>query len=59
MVGSVSRMIISPADKNLMIFLGSHGVNWMTQDCAENIYAMNQGIYIDIILKSGRKINEF
>jgi len=48
-VGTVSRMIVSPADKNVIIFLGTQGINWITKDCGLNIVAMNQG----------RKINEF
>ena len=49
-IGQVSRIIISPVDKNLVIFLGTHGINWISTDCGKhNIKALNHG----------RKIQEF
>jgi hypothetical protein len=36
-------MMPSPVDKSLYIFLGSEGVNWITQDCGKNIKAIDQG----------------
>ena len=42
-MGQVSRMLISPADKNTIIFLGTQGINWLSQDCGNEIIAMNQG----------------
>jgi len=27
----------------MFIFLGTHGVNWITEDCGENIRAINTG----------------
>ena len=29
-LGTVSRMLISPADRNIIIFLGTHGINWIS-----------------------------
>lgn len=48
-IGKVSEIIHSPVDKNLVIFLGTHGINWVSQDCGRKIEAMNHG----------RKIHEF
>jgi hypothetical protein len=36
-------MIQSPVDKSLVIFLGTHGVNWITEDCGRKIFALNHG----------------
>ncbi len=30
-------MELSPLDKNVVIFLGSEGVNWLTEDCGNTI----------------------
>lgn len=35
--------MLSPVDKNLVLFVGTHGINWKSVDCGENIIAMNQG----------------
>ncbi|MCQ2819130.1 MAG: hypothetical protein MJ252_17850, partial [archaeon] len=48
-IGKVSQILQSPADKTLLIFLGTHGINWIGEDCGHKIKALNQG----------RKINEF
>ena len=48
-VGSVSRIIQSPVDPNLLIFIGTHGINWIGEDCGRKIRALNHG----------RKIKEF
>jgi len=39
----------SPIDKNLILFIGTHGVNWKSPDCGDTIIAMN----------SGRPVSEF
>jgi len=33
----------SPIDKNMMIMLGTKGVNWVTENCGETFKAMDQG----------------
>lgn len=48
-IGKVSEMIQSPVDNSLLIFLGTHGINWFTEDCGKKISALN----------NGRKIHEF
>lgn len=48
-IGNVSEILLSPVDKNLVIFLGTHGINWVSSDCGRNIKALNHG----------RKIQEF
>lgn len=48
-IGKVSEILLSPVDKNLVIFLGTHGINWVSQDCGRRIDGMNHG----------RKIQEF
>lgn len=42
-------MLQSPLNTKLVIFLGSGDVNWITEDCGENIKA----------IKSGKTIKEF
>jgi hypothetical protein len=36
-------MIISKADPNIVIFLGSEGINWISKDCGKEIMALNHG----------------
>ena len=36
-------MIPSPIDKNLYIFLGTEGINWITTDCGKKMKAINHG----------------
>ncbi len=36
-------MIQNPVDPNLVIFLGSAGINWVTEDCGSTIKAINSG----------------
>ena len=48
-IGKVSSIIQSPADKTLLIFLGTQGINWIGEECGLKIKALNHG----------RKINEF
>ena len=42
-VGKVSEMITSPIDKSLVIFLGTHGLNWISENCGQAIAALNHG----------------
>ena len=42
-------MIVSPIDPDLFIFMGTHDVNWKTENCGADIIAMN----------NGRKVDEF
>lgn len=48
-IGKVSEILMSPVDKNLVIFIGTHGINWVSKDCGRKIEALNHG----------RKILEF
>lgn len=48
-VGVVKKIMKSPSDDNLLIFMGSEGINWISEDCGSSIKAMNQG----------RNVNEF
>ena len=49
-IGKVSKILLSPVDKNLVIFLGTHGINWISHDCGrKNVKALNHG----------RKITQF
>jgi hypothetical protein len=36
-------MLQSPVDKSVMIFLGTHGINWLGEDCGRKIKALNHG----------------
>jgi hypothetical protein len=42
-------MIQSPVDDSLVVFTGTNGINWVTEDCGSNLRALN----------SGKKIHEF
>lgn len=42
-------MIQNPVDDSLVVFLGTSGINWVSEDCGGNIRALN----------SGKKIQEF
>jgi len=48
-IGYVSQMMQSPVDDSLVVFIGSHGINWVTEDCGVNVRGLN----------SGKKIHEF
>jgi hypothetical protein len=48
-IGKVSRILESPVDKSLLIFLGTHGINWIGEDCGRRVKALNHG----------RKIQEY
>jgi hypothetical protein len=40
----------SPVDDSLIVFLGTHGINWVTEDCGANIRAFNSGKVIEEML---------
>ena len=42
-LGKVSRMLQSPVDKSLLIFLGTEGFSWVVQNCGRSIKALFQG----------------
>ena len=46
-IGNVASMIQSPVDDNLVVLLGTNGVNWVTEDCGANIRALNAGKVIE------------
>jgi hypothetical protein len=48
-IGQVNKMIQSPVDDSLVVFTGTNGINWITEDCGSNLRALN----------SGKKIHEF
>jgi hypothetical protein len=48
-VGKIFQIIQSPKDKNLLIFLGTNGINFIGENCGNNIIAINHG----------RRISEF
>jgi hypothetical protein len=48
-IGKVKKMMQSPVDDNLVVFTGTNGINWVTEDCAANLRALN----------SGKRIHEF
>ena len=40
-VGEVKDIIVSPVDENILIFVGTHEVNWKTENCGGDVVAMN------------------
>ncbi len=43
-------MVPSPVDKKIMLFLGTKGVNWITEDCGGTVRALNTGRNIHELL---------
>jgi len=41
--GVVKKLILNPIDKKVIVFTGTHGFNWYTEDCGDNIKALNHG----------------
>jgi len=39
--------MVSPIDENIMIFMGTHDVNWRTENCGGDVIAMNNGRPVD------------
>jgi phage pi2 protein 07 len=48
-IGKVHKMLQSPVDDQLVVFLGTNGINWVSEDCGGNLSALN----------SGKRIQEF
>lgn len=48
-IGKVSRIIKNPVDNKMFIFMGTHGVSWITENCGQKIKVLN----------SGRKLSHF
>mmetsp|Transcript_29704 Transcript_29704/g.45285 ORF Transcript_29704/g.45285 Transcript_29704/m.45285 type:complete len:857 (-) Transcript_29704:59-2629(-) len=48
-IGKVRKIMQSPVDDNLVVFTGTKGINWITEDCGANLRALN----------SGKRIHEF
>jgi len=42
-IGKVKKMMQNPVDESLIVFTGTHGVNWVTEDCGANLKALNSG----------------
>jgi hypothetical protein len=40
-MGVVEEIHMSPADSNLVFFIGSVGVNWYSEDCGATLKALN------------------
>jgi len=48
-IGKTKKMMQSPIDDQLVVFTGTNGINWVTEDCGANLRALN----------SGKRIHEF
>mmetsp|Transcript_2618 Transcript_2618/g.4051 ORF Transcript_2618/g.4051 Transcript_2618/m.4051 type:complete len:159 (+) Transcript_2618:90-566(+) len=48
-IGKVRKMMQSPVDQNLVVFTGTNGINWISEDCGAQVKALN----------SGKRIHEF
>jgi len=48
-IGKVHKMMQSPVDDQLVVFLGTNGINWVSEDCGGNLSGLN----------SGKRIQEF
>lgn len=46
-IGKISSIVRSPVDKKLIIFLGTHGINWISENCGTNVKALNHGRKIE------------
>ena len=45
----VSSLIRNPVDNRMFMFLGTSGVNWISEDCGNEVYVM----------ETGRKLSNF
>lgn len=48
-MGQVTKLLLSPVDKRLIVMLGNKGINWFSDDCGKSVWALNYG----------RPINDF
>jgi len=48
-IGRIQSIQQSPIDDRLVIFIGTKGINWVTEDCGANIKALNSGKSIEEI----------
>jgi len=46
-IGHVHTMRQSPVDDNIVVFLGTSGVNWITENCGADMRALNSGKVIE------------
>lgn len=42
-IGVVRRIIVHPLDKQVVVFSGTHGFNWYSDNCADTVRALNHG----------------
>jgi len=42
-IGKVHKINTSPVDDSLVVFLGTNGINWVSEDCGANIKGLNSG----------------
>jgi len=42
-IGNVRKIITNSVDKRVLVFSGTHGFNWYTENCAETLKALNHG----------------
>lgn len=42
-IGTIFDMDMSPIDKNLVFFMGSKGINWLSEDCGNTFKPLNNG----------------
>mmetsp|Transcript_110408 Transcript_110408/g.237620 ORF Transcript_110408/g.237620 Transcript_110408/m.237620 type:complete len:191 (-) Transcript_110408:219-791(-) len=42
-IGNVRKIITHQIDKKILVFTGTHGFNWYTDNCAETLKALNHG----------------
>jgi len=46
-IGHVATVRQSPVDDNIVVFIGTNGINWITEDCGANLRALNSGKVIE------------
>jgi len=45
-IGKVHKVVQSPSDDDVVVFLGTQGINWVSEDCGGNIRALNAGKFV-------------
>ena len=48
-IGRVQSMQQNPMDDSLIVFIGTKGINWVTEDCGANIKPLNTGKSVEEI----------
>lgn len=46
-VGTVRQFVRHPIDQNAIVFMGTEGFNWYSDDCGQRVESLNHGRNVD------------